>query len=278
MVRTAREQEVQTQSFSKNDLLDSSGVWKQPLSIYEISPYKMAPRVFNGIISLFGSSVKSWRSLRAAHFTLCIDSDVQKQHRTVPIKQPWASLSPGGKLFSSGEKTFGSCATTSQNIWPNWSSGRELSDLVVNNNFWLLLRLTSKPQRMKGLNMLCCVWLCSREAELGGNGGGFGGMCMSVRPRRKLMGEGEGAKQGWWPQPRLEVELCDRSLSARVRGLAVDALAVAFHLGQVLIEDLARSQRWHQVVKLAAVVLPVCLRFPGLSLLLPLLFQLVTHK
>ncbi len=49
-VRTAREQEVQTQSFSKNDLLDNSGVWKQPLSIYEISPYKMAPRVFNGII------------------------------------------------------------------------------------------------------------------------------------------------------------------------------------------------------------------------------------
>lgn len=27
------------------------------------------------------------RSLLAAHFTLCIESDVQNQHRTVPIKQ-----------------------------------------------------------------------------------------------------------------------------------------------------------------------------------------------
>lgn len=43
-----------------------------------------------------------------------------------------------------------------------------------------------------------------------------------------------------WPQPSpLDVELCDRPLSARVRVLAVDALAIAFHLGQVLVEDLA---------------------------------------
>lgn len=71
-----------------------------PFSIYEISPYKMAPCVFNGITFLLGSSIKPWRSLRAARFTLCIDSDVQKQHRTVPVKQPRASLTPGGKLFS----------------------------------------------------------------------------------------------------------------------------------------------------------------------------------
>lgn len=38
---------------------------------------------------------------------------------------------------------------------------------------------------------------------------------------------------------RLEVELCDRSLSAGIRRLTVDALAVALHLGQVLVEDLA---------------------------------------
>lgn len=38
---------------------------------------------------------------------------------------------------------------------------------------------------------------------------------------------------------RLEVELCHRPLSARVCGLAVDALAVTFHLGQILVEDLA---------------------------------------
>lgn len=77
--------------------------------------------------------------------------------------------------------------------------------------------------------------------------------------------------------PCLEVELCDRSLPARVRGLVVDAFAVALHLGQVLVEDLTRSQRRHQVVKLAAIVLPVGLRFPRLAFPLPLLFELVTE-
>lgn len=82
--------------------------------------------------------------------------------------------------------------------------------------------------------------------------------------------------RGWWPQPPCsEVELRDRPLSARVCGLAVDALAVAFHLGQVLVEDLARPQRWHQVVKLATVFLPIRLRFPGPPLLFPLLFKLL---
>lgn len=41
-----------------------------------------------------------------------------------------------------------------------------------------------------------------------------------------------GAVGGWGMRPQLcsEVELRDRSLSARVRVLAVDAFAVAFHL------------------------------------------------
>lgn len=60
-------------------------------------------------------------------------------------------------------------------------------------------------------------------------------------------GEGKGGEGGWlnWRNKdddlnhHSEVELCDRSFSARVCGLAVDALAVAFHLGQVLVEDLA---------------------------------------
>lgn len=101
-----------------------SGVWKQPLSFYEISPYKMAPLCFfHGIIFLFGSSVKPWRSLLAAHFSLCIDSDLQKQHRAVPIKRPRASRTPGGKIFSSGEKKRSAPALlTSQHIRPNRSS------------------------------------------------------------------------------------------------------------------------------------------------------------
>lgn len=78
-----------------------------------------------------------------------------------------------------------------------------------------------------------------------------------------------------WPQARpLDVELRDRPLSARVRVLAVDALAVAFHLGQVLVEDLARPQRRHQVIELPAVVLAVRLRFAGLAFPLPLLLEL----
>lgn len=37
----------------------------------------------------------------------------------------------------------------------------------------------------------------------------------------------------------LEVELGDRSLSAGLCVLVIDAFAVAFHLGQVLVEDFA---------------------------------------
>lgn len=40
-----------------------------------------------------------------------------------------------------------------------------------------------------------------------------------------------------------EVEFSDGTLSARVRSLAIDAFAVALHLGQVLIKHLARAQR-----------------------------------
>lgn len=68
---------------------------------------------------------------------------------------------------------------------------------------------------------------CACQVDLGVGGGGGGGRGF------RLMAWG-------WPQPRpLDVELCDRPLSARVRVLAVDALAIAFHLGQVLVEDLA---------------------------------------
>lgn len=70
-----------------------------------------------------------------------------------------------------------------------------------------------------------------------------------------------------------EVELGDWPLPASI-WLAVDALAVAFHLGQVLVEDLAGAQCRHQVVKLSAVVLAAGLRFPCLPLLLSLLLQL----
>lgn len=74
------------------------------------------------------------------------------------------------------------------------------------------------------------------------------------------------------------VELGDGALAARVRALVVDALAVALHLGQVLVEDLARAQRRHQVVELAAVLLAVGLGLARLALPLPLLFQLAARR
>lgn len=74
----------------------------------------------------------------------------------------------------------------------------------------------------------------------------------------------------------LDVDFCNGALSARVCALVVDPLAVPLHFGQVLVEDLARSQRRHQVVELAPVVLSVCLRLTSLPLLLPLLPQLTT--
>lgn len=102
---------------------------------------------------------------------------------------------------------------------------------------------------------------------------GVKGMCASGPPG----GRGQGGA-GWCGgddlPPRLDVELRDRPLSARVRVLVVDALAVALHLGQVLVEDLAGPQGRHQVVELAAVVLAVGLCFAGLALPFPLLLQL----
>lgn len=74
------------------------------------------------------------------------------------------------------------------------------------------------------------------------------------------------------------VELGDGALAARVRALVVDALAVALHLGQVLVEDLARAQRRHQVVELAAVLLAVGLGLARLALPLPLLLQLAARR
>lgn len=101
----------------------------------------------------------------------------------------------------------------------------------------------------------------------GGKGGwGAGGVCVA-RVRA------DGAEATPWNLV-LDVELRDRPLSARVRVLVVDALAVALHLGQVLVEDFARPQRRHEVVELAAVVLAVRLRFAGLALPFPLLFEL----
>ena len=70
-----------------------------------------------------------------------------------------------------------------------------------------------------------------------------------------------------------DVELGDGPLTAAVGVGIVGPLAVALHLGQVLVEDLARAQRRHQVVKLA-VLLTVLLRLTGLTLLIPLLLQL----
>lgn len=59
-------------------------------------------------------------------------------------------------------------------------------------------------------------------------------------PQREADDDEQGAASD---RAHLEVQLCDWSLPARVRVLVVDPLAVTFHLGQVLVEDLARPQR-----------------------------------
>lgn len=82
----------------------------------------------------------------------------------------------------------------------------------------------------------------------------------------------------WRLRQHSEVELGDGALAARLAALVVDALAVAFHLAQVLVEDLARAQRRHQVVELAAVLLAISLGLARLALPLALLFQLATRR
>lgn len=55
MVLTAREEQCRSSdSIFLQILLDNWGMWKLRFSIYDISLYKMAPCVFNGIIFLFG--------------------------------------------------------------------------------------------------------------------------------------------------------------------------------------------------------------------------------
>lgn len=145
------QEEVQIQSLQ--NLLDNWGTWKPRLSIYQISLYKMAPCVFNGIIFLLGSSIKPWRSLLAALFNPCIDSDVQKRRRTVPIKQPWASSTPGRKTFLQQEKKKIFCS--------------RLTKLILQRGDFLIWSLVTtfglKSQRMKELDVLCAAqWQWSR--------------------------------------------------------------------------------------------------------------------
>lgn len=148
------QEEVQIQSLQ--NLLDKWGTWKLRLSIYQISLYKMAPCVFNGIIFLLGSSIKPRRSLLAALFNPCIDSDVQKRHRTVPTKQPWASSTPGRKTLLQQEikkKNLNILLLFDQ-------TDPAAGDFLI----WSLVTTFGfKSQRMKGLDVLCAAqWQWSR--------------------------------------------------------------------------------------------------------------------
>lgn len=75
-----------------------------------------------------------------------------------------------------------------------------------------------------------------------------------------------------------EVELGDGTLAVRLTALVVDALTVALHLAQVLVEDFARTQRRHQVVELAAVLLAVGFGLARFALTFPLLLQLERRR
>lgn len=137
--------------------------------------------------------------------------------------------------------------------------------LVVGHNFWLW-----RCGRMKGLHVVWPSWV--------GRGGPVGGAWVEVGGAERMEEclcrlEPAGGLTGG-----SEVELGDGALAARVRALVVDALAVALHLGQVLVEDLTRAQRRHQVVELAAVLLAVGLGLARLALPLPLLFQLAARR
>ena len=147
----------------------------------------------------------------------------------------------------------------------SWGCTENVFCLVISNNFWLQ---TSEGERSK-----CDV--CGRAAVRTS----WVGMEEGAKECACQVDLEGGARDGltgprWRPRPWLDVELRDRPLSARVCVLAVDALAVAFHLGQVLVEDLPRPQGRYQVVELAAVVLAVCLGFAGLAFSFPLLFEL----
>lgn len=123
-------------------------------------------------------------------------------------------------------QTFCSCVQTLTKAEP----AVRTSDLVINSNFWLK---TSEDERSKcvcGSAAVTTSWVGMEE--------GAAECACQVDPEG-----GEASVPGRWRggglNPPLDVELCDGPLSAGVRVLAVDALAVAFHLGQVLVEDFA---------------------------------------
>lgn len=289
MVLIAREQQCQREGSDSVSLL----------LICEIVPYKMAPSVYfllNGIIFLSRSSVGTWRRSNSCKFRsvhvqiLTYKSDTER----------FLTTNSGRFLRPFARQVKASCSRAAflpphrafHLTEPILPGGIITFGHIQQNSFWLLLRLTWK-KRIEGLNVSSMALQLRVKAVIYWSRAGWGwrrvvwNVCVSVRPRGKPTAsvKGGGGQAGlkwrkaeWWPQPRLEVELCDRALSAGVRVLAVDALAVALHLGQVFVEDLARSQRRHQVVKLAAVVLPVGLCFPCLSLPLPLFLELCEQR
>lgn len=116
MVLTAgegqRQGEVQIQSFSKKK--SSLGQLRHESSL---APSMKSVRTkwpllfFNGIIFLFGSSDEPWRSLLAAHFTLCIDSDVQNSTERFLSNKREHLLHVEGNSSPAGN-TSCSCTTT----------------------------------------------------------------------------------------------------------------------------------------------------------------------
>lgn len=113
----------------------------------------MAPCVFNGIIFLFGSSIKPWRSL-----TSCTFHSVHRFWRTKTAQNSFYQtacnqthvLHLEGNLSPVGKNSF-----LKHFIWPNWSSSG-------NDPIWSLTTTfgfcsTSNSQRMKDLNVLWVV-------------------------------------------------------------------------------------------------------------------------
>lgn len=73
------------QQGSSKFLRDASGSWTwPPFDLWKSVCTKCPP-----FFIIMGLSTQLWVSLKAAHFSLCIDSDLEKQHRKDPISHTW---------------------------------------------------------------------------------------------------------------------------------------------------------------------------------------------
>lgn len=158
-------------NMSESQFWDVSGCSRAAFHLWHQS-VQMAPRFIWMVLK--GLSIQIWRSLEVAHFTLCIDSNVQNlfnNHERIP-RLEGRSFLPAWRPHLNHLRGFGE----------TWSTLGFCSVSHLQLRGWSLKR----PARS---------WLV--QAELGGRGRGCRGMCGSLRPEDKPVQRERSGQERW---------------------------------------------------------------------------------